>query len=98
MPGPAFFKGAWRHILVDDQRAKWGDFDPPEWLRYFGLAIGDLTGDGYLDIVSGRYFYRNPGGDMAANWERIDLGRNLDAIRGGSIGARWAAGDRPRQR
>jgi len=80
MPGPAFFKGAWRHILVDDQRAKWGDFDPPEWLRYFGLAIGDLTGDGYLDIVSGRYFYRNPGGDMAANWERNDLGRNLDAI------------------
>ena len=79
-PGPAFFSGAWRHILVDDQRAKWGDFDQPEWLRYFGLAVGDLTGDSLSDIASGRYFYRNPGGDLSARWERINLGLNLDAI------------------
>ncbi len=79
-PGPAFLTGAWRYILVDDRRAKWGDFDPPEWLRYFGLAVGDLTGDGDLDIASGRYVYRNPGGDLSGLWERVDLGRNLDAI------------------
>jgi hypothetical protein len=79
-PGPAFFSGAWRHILVDDKRAKWGDFDQPEWLRYFGLAVGDLTGDSLSDIASGRYFYRNPGGDLSARWERINLGLNLDAI------------------
>ena len=78
--GPSFSKGDWRHILVDDQRAKWGDFDEPRWLRYFGLAMGDLTGDGYPDIVSGRYFYRNPKGDLTDHWARIDLGRNLDAI------------------
>ena len=80
IPGPPFFEGAWQHILVDDRRAKWGDFDPPEWLRYFGLAVGDLNGDGYPEIVSGRYVYRNPGGDLSGGWERIDLGRNLDAI------------------
>lgn len=80
MSGPAFFEGAWRHILVDAGRTKWGDFDAPEWLRYFGLAIGDLNGDGYPEIVSGRYVYQNPGGDLSGIWERIDLGRNLDAI------------------
>lgn len=85
IPGPAFFSGAWHYRLLDGERGKWGDFDPPAWLRYFGLATGDLTGDGYPDIVAGRYFYRNPGGDPATPeapqaWTRIDLGRNLDAI------------------
>lgn len=78
--GPSFAEDDWHHILVDDSRAKWGDFDEPEWLRYLGLAVGDLTGDGYPDIVSGRYLYRNPGGDMSDPWARDDLGRNLDAI------------------
>lgn len=80
LTGPSFPEQDWRYIRVDDSRGKWGDFDEPEWLRYFGLAVGDLTGDGHLDIVSGRYFYRNPGGDMSGHWSRADLGRNLDAI------------------
>ncbi len=80
LTGSSFAETDWRYIQVDDSRAKWGDFDPPEWLRYFGLATGDLTGDGYPDIVSGRYFYRNPGGDLSGEWVRRDLGRNLDAI------------------
>ncbi|MCA9441731.1 MAG: VCBS repeat-containing protein, partial [Candidatus Omnitrophica bacterium] len=43
-------------------------------------AIRDLTGDGQKDIVSGRYFYRNPGGDMTGTWPRVDFGKNVDAI------------------
>jgi hypothetical protein len=70
----------WQYIHVDNDRGKWGDEAEPGWLRYFGLAMGDLTGDGYQDIVSGRYVYRNPGGDMTRPWQRIDFGRNVDAI------------------
>ncbi|TWU30589.1 FG-GAP repeat domain-containing protein [Novipirellula artificiosorum] len=65
---------------VDDQRGKWGDTDSPDWLRYFGLHAADLTDDGMKDIVSGRYFYRNPGGDLTGKWQRVDFGRNVDAI------------------
>ncbi len=70
----------WRYIQVDDSRARWGDWAEPRWSRYFGLAMGDLTGDGCGDIVSGRYFYRNPGGDMAGKWDRVDFGLNVDAM------------------
>jgi Chitobiase/beta-hexosaminidase C-terminal domain/FG-GAP-like repeat len=70
----------WTIIQVDTHRAKWGDFEKPEWMKYFGLSMGDVTGDGYRDIVSGRYFYRNPGGDMTDAWDRVDLGMNVDAI------------------
>jgi hypothetical protein len=68
------------YIEVDNSRAKWGDWDPPRFLRYFGLDMHDVTGNGYKDIVSGRYFYRNPGGDMTAPWERVDLRRNVDGL------------------
>jgi hypothetical protein len=70
----------WTYIQIDDKKGKWGDFDKPTWLKYFGLAAGDLTGSGYKDIVSGRYFYRNPGGDMTGPWKRVNLGMNLDAM------------------
>lgn len=70
----------WSYISADRSRGKWGDFDQPQFLRYFGLAMGDLTGDGYQDIVSGRYFYRNPGGEMVGVWPRIEFPINVDAI------------------
>jgi hypothetical protein len=34
----------------------------------FGLAFGDLDGDDLPDIVSGPYWYRNPGGDLMGTW------------------------------
>jgi hypothetical protein len=49
-------------------------------IRYFGLAMEDLTGDRYADIVSGRYFYKNPGGDMTGKWSRINFPVNVDAM------------------
>jgi hypothetical protein len=70
----------WTYIQVDNNRGKWGDFAPKKSIKYFGLAARDITGDGYGDLVAGRYFYRNPGGDMAAPWPRIDLGLNVDGV------------------
>jgi len=71
---------SWHYIEVDSARQKWGDWNEPEWLKYFGLAMKDVTGDNYKDIVSGRYFYRNPGGDMTGAWKRVDFGFNVDAV------------------
>jgi hypothetical protein len=45
----------------------------------FGLAFGDVDGDGETDIVSGRYWYRNPGGDMLGEWEQHELPEGMHA-------------------
>lgn len=70
----------WKYIEIDSQRGKYGDWNDPVWLKYFGLDMMDVTDDAYKDIVAGRYFYRNPGGDMSAKWERVDLGMNVDGM------------------
>lgn len=70
----------WHYIQVDSQRGKWGDWGEPDWLKFFGLDMMDITGDGFQDIVAGRYFYRNPGGDMTGTWRRSDLGMNVDGM------------------
>ncbi|MEX2233174.1 MAG: VCBS repeat-containing protein [Cyclobacteriaceae bacterium] len=70
----------WKYIEIDSQRGKYGDWNEPAWLKYFGLDMLDVTGDNYKDVVAGRYFYRNPGGDMTGKWERIDLGMNVDGM------------------
>lgn len=69
----------WTYVQVDDQKAMWGDFDKPSWLRYFGLGMGDVNNDGLPDIVTGRNVYLNPGKDLLANWKKLDLGKNVDA-------------------
>jgi hypothetical protein len=68
----------WHYIQADSARQKWGDWAEPDWLRYFGLDLKDINRDGYKDIVAGRYFYLNPGGEMEGEWSRSDLGMNAD--------------------
>jgi len=70
----------WEYIQVDDQKSKWGDYDTPNWLRYFGLDMGDLNNDGLKDILTGRNVYLNPGNEMTGAWDKIDLGFNVDGI------------------
>ena len=60
----------WHYIQVDGTRDK----------RYFGLAFGDINRDGYVDIVAGKWFYRNPGGDMTGTWVRMDIDDQIDAL------------------
>lgn len=70
----------WQYIQIDDSRQKYGDFAEPGWLRYFGLDMKDVNFDGHQDVLSGRYIYLNPAGDMTADWQRVDLGFNVDGM------------------
>jgi len=69
-PGGDLSLDSWTYFRIDDTREA----------RYFGLAMGDLTGDGYQDIASGKYFYRNPGGDMSGAWNRVTFPVAVDAL------------------
>jgi len=75
-----FSPDKWKYIAVDSTRQKWGDWKDPDWLRYFGLDFADVNRDGLMDIISGRYIYHNPGGDMTKEWKRVVLDDNVDAI------------------
>lgn len=70
----------WTYIQIDSSKQMWGDWNEPEWLRYFGLDAGDVNRDGNMDIVSGRYVYHNPGGLMEGHWKRTVLDDNVDGI------------------
>jgi hypothetical protein len=58
------------YIQLDDSRDK----------RYFGLTFSDFTNDGFVDILAGKWFYRNPGGDMTDTWERTTIDDHVDAL------------------
>ncbi len=70
----------WTYICLDSTKAKWGDYGDPPWLRYFGLASGDVNGDGQTDVVTGRNVYLGPGADLKQPWAKRDLGQNVDGI------------------
>jgi len=71
----------WTYIQADTARGRFGDFgEKPLKLRYFGLTTADITGDGFQDVISGRYWYKNPGGNMTGPWRRSEFPVNVDAI------------------
>ena len=70
----------WHYIQVDSTRGFYTVPDGSNSWRAFGLAMGDISGDGLADIVSGEYFYINPGGTMETPWERGVFPMEVDAI------------------
>lgn len=69
----------WTYIEVDNSRTRF-DGKKRGGGGWFGLAMGDLDGDGDKDIVSGKWYYRNPGGDMTGKWERITIQDSTDNL------------------
>ena len=60
----------WQYIQADNSRD----------VQSFGLAMYDVTDDDFIDIASGPYFYRNPGGSMTGTWVRTELPGSMDAV------------------
>ncbi|MFZ0545130.1 MAG: VCBS repeat-containing protein, partial [Candidatus Promineifilaceae bacterium] len=46
----------------------------------FGLAFGDVDGDGRQDIISGLYWYHNPGDDLLGDWAQHDFPDGMHAF------------------
>ena len=61
----------WTYKAIDTEREMIQPVGGPDWLRSFGIDASDINKDGYKDIVSGKYFYLNPGEDMTGNWNRV---------------------------
>jgi hypothetical protein len=60
----------WTYIQVDNSKTD----------TAFGLDFVDIDEDGRLDIVSGRYWYANPGADLTGSWARNDFGSGMDVM------------------
>ncbi len=68
----------WTYLSVDSTRELLNPMGGPDWLRSFGIDAADINMDGYSDIVAGKYFYLNPGGDMSGCWNRTAFGFAYD--------------------
>ncbi len=69
----------WTYSAIDTSREMIHPVGGPDWLRSFGIDATDINRDGYKDIVSGLYFYLNPGVDMMGEWIRTSFGFAYDA-------------------
>lgn len=86
-----------QHYAGDYPVRIWRNFaaDSPSWSRYeidqkrpgqaTAVLVTDLNGDGLCDIVTGAYWYRNPG-QLDGRWGRAELGAPAyDAIYAGDV-------------
>lgn len=70
----------WQYIAIDSTRSKEVYYKGQTCPGWVGLDFKDINDDGFKDVVAGRYFYLNPGGDMTGIWQRTDFGFNFDAF------------------
>lgn len=71
VPGPAVVRAAigldqWTYKLVSNQH-----------FATLSLGFGDVDRDGRPDIVSGRYWYRNPAGGLTGTWTQENFPSDL---------------------
>src|SRR5659263_331025 len=76
--GGTFGVNSWAYKEIDSIRASYKG--SPTSAYFFGLDFADMNNDGYKDIVSGRYYYQNPGSNMMGTWIRTTFDNNVDAI------------------
>lgn len=69
----------WTYICLDRNRTQY-DILTQGWERWFGMGVGDATGDHFPDIVSGKWFYQNPGSNPETSWKRSEIGYAMDGI------------------
>ena len=65
----------WEYVLVDSTRTPYDGNPNRAW---FGMDFADGNHDGFGDIVAGKYFYLNPGGDMTKGWIRSTVKDSVD--------------------
>jgi hypothetical protein len=68
----------WSYMAIDTSRQMMKPLDGPDWLRSFGIDAADINGDGFKEIVCGKYFYLNPGEGMTGTWKRTEFGFEYD--------------------
>jgi hypothetical protein len=59
----------WRYNQVTDKN-----------LQTFGLTFGSIDDDNLMDILSGPFWYQNPGGDLTGEWSQFPLPEGMHAI------------------
>ena len=79
----------WEKIVVDSNRDAISEIaqaplqnivaDARDVSRH-GYRIHVMNRDGYKDIISGNYYYRNPGSNMTGNWERFEFSQGVSGI------------------
>lgn len=61
--------------------------DKDDWTRvqfienealHEGMAVGDIDGDGYLDIVATAFAYYNPGGNLEEPWQEENIDETMN--------------------
>jgi hypothetical protein len=65
----------WQYVVIDTTRT--GNDLMKNW-GWFGMDFADGNHDGFGDIVAGKWFYLNPGGDMSSQWMYYTIQDSVD--------------------